>query len=365
MKVAYYAPVDFRAETGVVKKIISQATTWRAMNVDVKIYAYTSSTQIWENVPDDMLEFCPRGSLLTRLARVSWLVDRILEWKPDLVYMRQGFYYPPFERLMSRIPTILEINTNDVKEASMYLNTFKRNYYMATRNRLLRKAAALVCVTHEIARAFTWLQVPIKVVSNGIDLSTYHPLKAPINPVPRLVFMGHKWDGKAMLSYQYHGIDKILYLAKNFPTWFFDIVGYQHNNNLIMQNVRFTGHLERSEYEKILACADLALGPLGLHIKSMNEACPLKVREYLAYGIPTIIGYKDTDFPDETPFLLRLPNTPDNVDSNLNKIENFVLNWRGKRVPRYAIEHLDAKVKEEQRIAFMKEILTGIARQFK
>jgi hypothetical protein len=91
----------------------------------------------------------------------------------------------------------------------------------------------------------------------------------------------------------------------------------------------------------------------------MEEACPLKVREYLAYGIPTIIGYKDTDFPNGAPFLLCLPNTPDNVEKNLDRIEAFVLSWKGKRVPRSEIEHLDLKVKEEKRIIFIEEVLAG------
>lgn len=356
MKVAYYAPADMGIESGVTKKIVGQLMVWQQMGVDAKIFAYTSSSKVWEGIPRSSFEFVTRGSLATRLIRVARIVCRIIKWQPDLVYMRQGFYYPPLEYLMRRIPTILEINTLDVREAQLYLGYIRRNYYLATRKRLLRSAAGIVCVTKEIARAFTDLSVPITVVSNGIDLSAFRPLEAPVNPSPRLVFIGHEWDCGSMLSYRYHGIDKILNLARAFPTWQFDIVGYQSRGEEL-PNVHFTGHLKRFEYERILVRADVALGTLGLHVLCMNEACPIKVREYLAYGIPTIIGYQDTDFPNGAPFLLCLPNTPDNVDKNLNKIEAFVREWKGRRVPRSEIGHLDLRVKEEQRIAFMKEVL--------
>jgi len=91
----------------------------------------------------------------------------------------------------------------------------------------------------------------------------------------------------------------------------------------------------------------------------MEEASPLKVREYLAYGLPVIIGYKDTDFHEDVPFILRLPNSEDNIEANLSAIETFVHRWRNQRVPREAIAHLDIKVKESQRIAFFQKILKG------
>lgn len=358
MKVAYYAPVDAGIESGVMKKIVGQVTVWQQMEIDARIFAYTSSSKVWERIPRDSFESVTRGGLATRLIRVARLVRRIIGWRPDLVYMRQGFYYPPLEYLMRRIPVILEVNTLDVQEAHLFLGGVKRSYYLATRNRLLRNAAGLVCVTQEIARTFADLSVPIAVIPNGIDLNVYPSLEAPLNPSPRLVFIGHEWDAGAMLSYKYGGIDKILRIAKAFPNWTFDIVGYRSQGENL-PNVRFAGHLSRSEYEKIMVSADVAIGTLGLHVIGMNEACPLKVREYLAYGIPTIIGYQDADFPDGAPFLLCLPNTPDNVDKNLDKIEAFVLSWRGRRVPRSEIEHLDLRVKEKQRIAFMKEVLAA------
>jgi hypothetical protein len=126
--------------------------------------------------------------------------------------------------------------------------------------------------------------------------------------------------------------------------------------------VRVYGHLGRADYEALFKNADVAIGSLGLHVLSMDEACPLKVREYLAYGIPVIIGYRDTDFPNGAPFLLQLPNAPDNVEKNLDQIKEFVYKWKGRRVSRSAIVHLDVQHKEAQRLGFMRSLLGGCAR---
>ena len=97
-------------------------------------------------------------------------------------------------------------------------------------------------------------------------------------------------------------------LAHNFDMWSFDIIGYSSSDFMdIPNNVTFHGILTSDDYKKILSESDVAIGSLSLHINNMNEACTLKVREYLAFGIPTIIGYKDSDFPGSVPFLLELP----------------------------------------------------------
>jgi hypothetical protein len=122
-------------------------------------------------------------------------------------------------------------------------------------------------------------------------------------------------------------------------------------------NVVRHGVLPRKKYEAIVAAADVGIGPLAMHRKNLSEASSLKVREYLAYGIPTIIGCRDADFPNGAEFLLQLPNTEDNVDSNLALIAEFVERSRGLRISRGRVSHLDSQVKEAKRVDFFHRIL--------
>jgi hypothetical protein len=91
----------------------------------------------------------------------------------------------------------------------------------------------------------------------------------------------------------------------------------------------------------------------------MEEASPLKVREALAFGIPLILAYRDTDLEGlDADWLLRLPNTPDNISENVEAIKSFAYRMMGRRVERALIEsRIDQHAKEQERLAFFAEIL--------
>ena len=150
------------------------------------------------------------------------------------------------------------------------------------------------------------------------------------------------------------GVDKIARLASHFPSWRIDVVGPGPDEfPRAPANVVIHGPLGREEYLPIMAQADVAIGPLALHRKGLSEASALKVAEYLAYGIPVILGNAETAFPDGAPFLLQLPNTEDNVDAATDQIRAFVDQWRGRRVDRVELAAIDSRVVERRRLKFM------------
>ena len=91
----------------------------------------------------------------------------------------------------------------------------------------------------------------------------------------------------------------------------------------------------------------------------MNEASTLKVREYLTAGLPVIMSHRDTDFPDGAPFILELPNRPDAVVTHQAAIAEFVAAWKGRRVPRSEVAHLDLEAKEAARLRFLEQLTHG------
>ena len=145
----------------------------------------------------------------------------------------------------------------------------------------------------------------------------------------------------------------------------FHIVGYEREDmpTGLPANVAVHGVLAREEYEPLLAVSDAAIGTLALNRKQMNEACPLKVREYLAYGLPVVIAYKDTDLVGlDDWFLLRLPNTESNVREGVGAIKGFVERVRGRRVPRELVaDRIGVRAKEQRRLEFF-ERLAGQSR---
>ena len=96
-----------------------------------------------------------------------------------------------------------------------------------------------------------------------------------------------------------------------------------------------------------------------MHRVGLTEASPLKSREYLAYGLPMILAYKDTDLDQlNVDYLLRIPNSEDNIIRHGKLIRDFAYRMRGKRVKREEIApYIDTRIKEKKRLNFFKEII--------
>jgi len=348
MRIAYVTEWDTGSEDGVLKKITEQIRSWLNEGHETKLFALSKTGKVWDGLRDLPKEFIFSPRVRYSIFRFKDIVKKVEHWKPDIVYLRSMMYYPSHEKLLN-LPVVVEINTKEISEikASSKLWAF---YTLVTRGRILSRSRGIVAVTNEIAQDVKRFKQPTIVISNGVNIEAYPELPPATNLSPRLVFIGS-------VNARWHGLEKIIWLARYFREWHFDIIGPMTDLNINLDNMNTYGNLSKVEYMKIMAAADVAIGTLALHNKGMDEACPLKVREYLAFGIPTIIGYQDTDFPKPVPFVLQLPNMPNNVQTHVDRIKEFVLKWKGHRVARAQVLHLDNKIKEKQRLLFFKQLM--------
>ena len=175
--------------------------------------------------------------------------------------------------------------------------------------------------------------------------------------------------GRLVLVYVHRGtlefsgierVDKIARLARHCPDWDFDLIGTDPAEIPDPPgNLRIHGARTRADYLPVMARADVAIGPLALHRKRLTEASALKVAEYLAYGIPVILGCAEAAFPHGAPFLLQIPNEEDNVEVALPAIRAFVEAQRGRRVARKDLAAIDTGSVERERLATVLR-MTGI-----
>jgi hypothetical protein len=245
----------------------------------------------------------------------------------------------------------VEVNADDRAEHRLQ-SAWKAGVSAATRGLLLGNAAGLIFVTGELAtsKSFTKFRRPSRIVANGIDLATHPAFPIPSNERPTLIFVGHPRS-------PWHGVEHVLEMAAAFPQWQFDLVGPAREElPRVPANVVVHGVLKPADVAPVMARADVAIGTLALYREGLNEASPLKVREYLARGLPTIIGYRDTDFPEPVPFLLKIPNAPYGVRSSTAAISAFVHRALGTRVEADTIKHLDVNRKEAIRLAFIRQV---------
>jgi glycosyltransferase involved in cell wall biosynthesis len=350
MRIAYIARWDVSVESGVLKKMLDQLGYWQAAGHEVKLFALSRSETPWSGTAGIPVEAVSGVRPLTRPYRFKLLLDQARRWRPTVAYLRFATFSAALESFMRQVPTVAEINTDDLAEYRLYLPRYQYIYHSALRARILRRSQAFIPVSHELAGLVERYDRPMRIIANGIDLSNYRQLPAPHNDRPRLVFLGAPASA-------WHGVDEIIRWARLTPEWDFELIGTAHSPEY-PPNVRAHGILTRQQYERIVAMSDIAVGTLALHRKNMEEASPLKVREYLAFGLPCINGYRDTDFMSDAPFILRLDNRPDNVAPQLARVREFVARWKGRRVPRAPVEHLDLRCKESTRLELLEEAST-------
>lgn len=359
MKIAYLGQMaDVSRETSIAKKIRDQCAAWRFAGHDVRYFTLAPSTHVWRELAASVpVTILARGNIVSRAKRSLDLCHAVSAWDPDIIYLRYAHAAPGHPNLFRRFPTIAELNSDDTAEYALTLGAWKALYHRLTRKRMLRSVAAFIPVTQELARRIAPLSKPIETIGNSIQFTGVPSLApAPDATGTRLVFMGTPRT-------PWHGLDRIAEFARLFPQWHIDIVGddnttWAHSVPVVPPpNLRLHGLLNREQYLPILGAATVALGTFGLYKKKMNEACPLKIREYLALGLPVIGACADTDIPSGADYYLRLPNEPSSLEPHREAILRFVTYWRGRRVARDAVAHLDTSVKETRRLAFMSKIV--------
>ena len=335
--------------TGVRRLVLDQASAWAELDADVEVGLFVrteaGTEDAWRGEPHVVAVRSSRLGIVGRFIARELLSIQLALWRPDVIYLRHTTVSPSMLFLVSAFPTVVGGDLDDLDEFRIHA-PLRYRYARLTRDRMFRRARAIVVVTNEIGRqpAIARAGRPVSVFPNSIDLDEYPELPAPENPSPRLVFIGSP-------RLDWAGVDKIARLASSFPSWRFDLIGPSPEELPgAPGNVAVHGLLDRDAYLPIMAQADVAIGPLALHRKGLSEASALKVAEYLAYGIPVIIGHTETAFPDGAPFLLQLPNTEDNVEIAAQQIRDFVERWRGQRVPREAVSPVDSRVVERGRL---------------
>lgn len=340
---------------GVGKKINTQMNIWRELGHEVTLFSLTPAEIPFPE--ERQYIFDAKTSLLKReLNRASGLkrmLDAIRAYKADVIYLRFGLYSYPLHHIYKIAPVILETNSDDRQEYQ------KRGAFFYWMNRFTRgltfgPASGIITPSHELVDVLLPKRdKPFRVISNGIDLSQAEMLPPTNHKQPVITMV-------CSPGMQWHGVDKLIRFAGRMSDVTVNIVGYSQKDldAPVPSNVNLHGFLDKQGVRAVLAQSDVALGTLALHRNQMREASVLKVREALAYGIPVVIAFHDTDLHEvNLDSILRIPNTEGNMDENAERIRNFAYDMIGKRVDiNIVAPYLDQRKKEETRLEFFEQI---------
>ena len=169
---------------------------------------------------------------------------------------------------------------------------------------VLRKVKGVVCVTDEIKlyqqRRIGERRLPkVITISNGINVNGYKlaEVKRSDSTATNMIMLlgvDAPWNGlnKVARALQNTSLNVNLYVVGKVKE------GYKSDN------IIFCGQLDSEQTDKLIADKKIVagIGTLALERKGINEAAPLKVREYLSRGLPVVYSYYDTDIDKDPEF---------------------------------------------------------------
>lgn len=149
---------------------------------------------------------------------------------------------------------------------------------------------------------------------NGVNVTNYFEgVERPKSEIKKILFVASEFS-------EWHGLD-LIFLDMRVNNYNFELhlVGklLPEDYNYAVQDNRVILHgiKNRDFIEKLSTECHAALGSFALERKNMNEACTLKVREYLSLGLPVYSGHRDV-FPIDFKFYVI-------GDPSVNSIINF------------------------------------------
>lgn len=169
------------------------------------------------------------------------------------------------------------------------------------------------------------------ILPNGIDVSTVTLSNNSINTGKGVsaLFVASKF-------HPWHGLDKLLNACSEWTgaTVHLHLVGalttaqIEHVNRVQNKSVSIHVHglLDRHEIDEIQRSVDVGIGSLALERNRMHDACTLKVREYLASGLPVYSGHHDAGLPEDFPYYKNV------AEVEISELQEFVAGLRS--VPR-------------------------------
>jgi hypothetical protein len=352
MKIAYVTFERQGNQTGKGKKIEFQIEEWMRLGhqvvhivLNVAPFGETSAATRYvfkRNVIKPMLSaVLSRGRLRAELEA----------YQPDVVYVRQMPWWPGLVHCLKGFNVIQEINSDMENEYRLFRGISSLKFYLYKFSKDFQNSVTKgdVFVSRELANKYSVEGVPYCVIGNGYQFNeTFQPDKKT-NQRPQLIFAcsGIK---------PWHGLDKVVQLARLIPEMDFHIVTPDHKQGT-HGNLCYHGGMYGEDLLSLYRQMDFGIGSLAFHRLSMSEGSVLKTREYAANGLPIIAGYEDTDLCSES-YFVNIGNYEDNVSNSGEKIRAFVKQWTGKPFPyNDARTLLSVERKERDRLVFFERVL--------
>ena len=256
------------------------------------------------------------------------------------IFLLRYYVHDPFQWAFVRSckkPVFFVHHTLEVPELELPggLSSFVRSNLETLLGRVtISKAAGVIGVTQEImdyelGRAGC-LNKPSYVYPNGIVFKEMKLQDRRSTDLPELLFVAN--------FAAWHGLDLLLEsIARSKEKFVLHLVGEIPDSMLKLTHdprIKVHGHMNRQQIQDISAQCWVGLASFALFRKKMNQACPLKVREYLMLGLPVYGDTKDV-FPEGAVFFESSDRLIDGAVEFAKNTRNFSKDYLASEAKKY------------------------------
>ena len=305
-----------RYHGGIYAKLAMQAASARIQDLALEYYWLPAAKETNKFPSAQEINILPvdAGGVINARLRQAALVNELSE-RFDIVVLRYPLFDPVlFFVLKNKRRMVTEHHTKEIAElrlagdlrwltekslGGMYLSLFGGSVGVTNeivdyenRRRLRRRPAMFIPNT-----------VNPEEFSEALDAT-----RCTGGPV-KFIFVANEFV-------RWHGLEEVLEAWRKYVRNVSDelhIVGKcsESLRSAASGTVIFHDRLGREELTQFYGECDYALGSFRLDLLGMNEGSTLKLREYLASGLPVACGQPDGAFPDQFPYILYQPAGPD------------------------------------------------------
>jgi hypothetical protein len=250
-----------------------------------------------------------KSLILSRLYFWNWLMQQRERF--DFLLLRHVPADPFAPFFVPFFPDRASIHhTKEIEELSLRddrLRTVWAAHERLIGTNTIRSGRAVVAVTGDILKyelARIRAPRPGFVSPNGIDVGATPLAKDRRDGPAQILFIASvfsPWHGLDLLldSLPRCGLPYRLHLIGEIPP---SLLARVEEVNRLGENIIVHGTVPQSKVFEVAADCDIGIASFDFDRLGMTETSPLKVREYLAQGLPVYAGYPDGGLPADFPY---------------------------------------------------------------
>ena len=289
---AFFVVCEAYEKTGVEKKVRAQA---RALHQAAGLMPLcVSPVRGWERLVSSQCRIIRQAGkasfLYYRYASLNWLIHLFLLKKMKNRYLIE----------------INTLNREELKRERGLKGLLKRLFNALFEKPLLQRSRAVLAVSQQVKEDVLSLSPAseVRIMENGYE-------KREVSPEmnAHVAQKVHEWREKGFLValfagtfFSWSGADLIVKGLKNRTKVGLILAGFGPELNAVLsaiegdlhERILYVGSQTEAELAGLYEIADFAYSSQALGRIGIQDARPLKTREYLAYGLPVVCGYGES-----------------------------------------------------------------------